>query len=88
MWQPRGLPAGRQDPEPRNTWQRQSPTQPGGEVQRHSTYDTAGAHPSQEARSRAIEHVVAPDPTFIGMRGPEPKTRDSVWMHTLLLVRT
>jgi hypothetical protein len=64
--------AGRRGPEPWDMWQRQSLPQPGGEVQKHGTHRSAGAHLSQKARSRAIVHVAASEPTSTEKRGPEP----------------
>jgi hypothetical protein len=36
--------AGRQGPEPYDIWQRQSPSQSGGEVQRHRAHGNAWIH--------------------------------------------
>jgi hypothetical protein len=58
--------------EPRDTWQRRSPHQTGGEVQRHRTRGSTAAHLSQEAMSRAIGHVAALESTSTGRRDPEP----------------
>jgi hypothetical protein len=52
--------------EPRDTWQRQSSLQSGGEIQRHRIRGSVRAHLSQEARSRVIGHVAAPKPTSVG----------------------
>jgi hypothetical protein len=52
--------------EPRDTWQQRSPSQPGGEVQRHRTLDSVGAHICLEARSGTIGHVIAPEPISAG----------------------
>jgi hypothetical protein len=46
-----------------DTWQRQSPPQPGGEVWRHRTRGSVETHLSREARSRAIGYVVVPEST-------------------------
>jgi hypothetical protein len=54
-------------------WQRQRPSQPGGEVQSHRTCDNAGAYLSLEARSGTAGHAVAPEPTSAGRRGLEPR---------------
>jgi hypothetical protein len=48
----------------RNTWQRRSLTQQGGEARGHGPRGSTGAHLSKEVRSGALEHVVAPEPTF------------------------
>jgi uncharacterized protein YqgV (UPF0045/DUF77 family) len=48
------------------------PPQPGGEVQRHRTRGSAGAHLSREVRSGAIGHVAALEPTSAGRQGLEP----------------
>jgi hypothetical protein len=58
--------------EPWDTWQRQSSPQLEGEVRRHRTRGSAEAHLNQEARSGAIAHMAAPEPTLAGRRGPEP----------------
>jgi hypothetical protein len=52
-------------------WQRRSPPQSGGEVQSQRTSGSARAHLSQEARSGAVEHVAAPEPTSAERRGLE-----------------
>jgi hypothetical protein len=54
---------GRRGPELRNTWQRQSLTQQGGEARGHVTRGSTGAHLSKEVRSGAVGHVVALEPT-------------------------
>jgi hypothetical protein len=54
---------GRRGPELRNTWQRRSSTQQGGEARGHVTRGSTGAHLSKEVRSGAVGHVVAPEPT-------------------------
>jgi hypothetical protein len=59
-------------------WQRQSPPQLRGKVRNHRTCGSAGAHLSWEARSGAIGHVAAPEPTLVGMRGL--KSYD-MWKH-------
>jgi hypothetical protein len=60
---------GRRGPELRNTWQRRSSTQQGGETQGHEPCDNTGAHLSKEVRFGAAGHVAAPDPTSVGMCG-------------------
>jgi hypothetical protein len=55
----------------RNTWQRWSSTQQGGEVQDHMTYGSTGAHLRREVRSGAAGHVSAPEPTSAGRCGPK-----------------
>jgi hypothetical protein len=42
------------------------------------TRDSVGAHLSKEARFRTVEHVVVPEPTSAGRRGP--KLRD-MWQY-------
>jgi hypothetical protein len=49
---------------PWDVWQRQSPSQSGGEVRRHKTCDSDEAHLSREVKSGAIEHVTALEPTL------------------------
>jgi hypothetical protein len=61
----------RRGPELRNTWQRRSLTQQGGEARGHVTRASTGAHPSKEVRSGAAGHVAAPEPTSIGRCGPK-----------------
>jgi hypothetical protein len=58
--------------EPRDTWQRRSPTQSGGEVRSHRTHGSVRAHLNREARSRAIGHVAASEPTSAERRDLEP----------------
>jgi hypothetical protein len=55
---------GRRGSELRNTWQRQSSTQQGGEAQGHRPLGSTGAHLSKEVRSEAAGHVAAPEPTL------------------------
>jgi hypothetical protein len=62
---------GRRGPELRNTWQRQSLTQQGGEARGHGTCDSTGAHLSKEVRSGAVGHVTALEPTSAGRCGPK-----------------
>jgi hypothetical protein len=57
---------GRWGPEPYDTWQHRSPPQPS-----HRTRDSVGAHLSWEAKSGAIWHMTAPEPTSTGWQGPE-----------------
>jgi hypothetical protein len=52
--------AGRRGPELRNTWQRRSSTQQGGEARGHGIRGSDGAHLGREARSGVEEHVAAP----------------------------
>jgi hypothetical protein len=61
----------RRGPELYDTWQRRSSPQPGGEVRSHMTRVSVKAHLSWEARSRAIGHVAALEPTSAWRRGPE-----------------
>jgi hypothetical protein len=58
--------AGRRGLELRNTWQRQSSTQQGGEAWGHGTHGSTGAHLNKEVRSGAVGHMAAPEPTSIG----------------------
>jgi hypothetical protein len=53
------------------TWQHQSPPQPGGGVQRCCTRGGTRALLSREAWSGAAVHVVAPEPSSAGKRGLE-----------------
>jgi hypothetical protein len=62
---------GRRGPELRNTWQRRSSTQKGGEARGHVTRGSTGAHLSKEVRSGAVGHVAAPVPTSAGRCGPK-----------------
>jgi hypothetical protein len=50
----------------------QSLTQQGGEVRSHETRGSAGAHHSQEVRSRVKGHVAGSEPTSAGKRGLKP----------------
>jgi hypothetical protein len=59
-------------------WQHQSPPQSGGEVQIHMTCGSAGVHLNQEARSEAIGHMTALEPTSAWRWGPEPR---GMWQH-------
>jgi hypothetical protein len=61
----------RKGPELRDTWQRRSSPQQGGEVRGHGTHGNAGALLSDEVRSGAVGHVVASEPTFVGRCGPK-----------------
>jgi hypothetical protein len=69
MAAPEPTSAGRRGPELRNTWQRQSSTQQGGEARGHVTRGSTGAHLSKEVRSDAAGHVAAPEPTSAGRCG-------------------
>jgi hypothetical protein len=62
---------GRRGPELRNTWQRRSSTQQGGEAWGHMTRGSTGAHLSKEVKSGAVGHVAAPEPTSVGTCGPK-----------------
>jgi hypothetical protein len=57
---------GKRGPELRDTWQRQSSSQQGGEVRGRETRGNAGAHLDREARSEVAGHVAAPEPTSAG----------------------
>jgi hypothetical protein len=57
---------GKRGPELRDTWQRRSSSQQGGEVRVRETRGNAGAHLDREARSRVAGHVAAPEPTSAG----------------------
>jgi hypothetical protein len=48
---------GRRDPEPRDTWQRQSPLKQGGRNRSHRTRGSAGALLSMEVESNVVGHV-------------------------------
>jgi hypothetical protein len=58
--------------EPWETWQRRSPPQLGGEIQSHRTCGSTGGQLGRVARSGAIGHMTALEPTSAGRRGPEP----------------
>jgi hypothetical protein len=64
--EPPSPPRGRQGLEPWGTWQHRSPPEQGGEVRSLVTHGTTGALPSREARSGALRHVVAPEPSQVG----------------------
>jgi hypothetical protein len=68
---PKPTSAGRRDPKLRNTWQRRSSTQKGGEVWSHGTRGGTGVHLDRKVRSEAAGHMEVPEPTSIGMRGPK-----------------
>jgi hypothetical protein len=70
--------AGRRGPELRNTWQRRSSTQQGGEARGHVTRGNTGDHFNKEVRSEAVGHVAALDPTSAGRCGPKLQL---VWQH-------
>jgi hypothetical protein len=63
--------AGRRGLELRNTWQRRSSTQQGGEARGHVTCGSTEAHLRKEVRSGATGHVMAPEPTSAGRCGPK-----------------
>jgi hypothetical protein len=54
---------------PRDTWQRRSSPQQGGEVRGCGTRGSAGAQLSKEVRSGVVGHMVAPEPTSAGRFG-------------------
>jgi hypothetical protein len=54
---------------PQATWQHRSSAQQGGEVRSHGPHGSTGAHLSEEVRSEAAGHVVAPEPTSAGRCG-------------------
>jgi hypothetical protein len=62
---------GKQDLELRDTWQRRSSPQQGGEVQGHGTRGSAGSHIGRETRSGATGLVAASEPTSAGRCGPK-----------------
>jgi hypothetical protein len=62
---------GRRGPELRNTWQRRSPPQQGGEVRSYGPRGSTRAHLNKEVRSGAAGHVAAPKPTSAGRCGPK-----------------
>jgi hypothetical protein len=68
----------RQSSEPWDTWQHQSSPCQGGKVQSRGTRGSAGAHLSKEARSGAVGHVVALDPTSVGRCGSKLQL---TWQH-------
>jgi hypothetical protein len=70
--------ARRRGPELRNTWQRCSSTQQGGETLSHVTRGSTGSQLSKEVRSEAAGHVVASEPTSAGRCGPKLQL---VWQH-------
>jgi hypothetical protein len=57
---------GRRGPELRNTWQRRSSTQQGGEARGHMPRGNTEDHLSKEVRSGTAGHVAAPEPTSAG----------------------
>jgi hypothetical protein len=63
--------AGKRGPKLRNTWQRRSSTQQGGEARGHGTCGSTGAHLGRQARSRAAGHMEVPELTSIERRGLE-----------------
>jgi hypothetical protein len=48
------------------------PSQQGGRIQSHGTHGNIRAHLNREARSEAIGHVAASEPTSARRQGPEP----------------
>jgi hypothetical protein len=58
----------RRGPELRDTWQRQSSPQQGGEVRGRGTCGGTGAHLDREVRSGTVRHVAASEPTSVGRR--------------------
>jgi hypothetical protein len=62
--------AGRRGPELRNTLQRRSSTNQGGEARGHGPRGSTGAHLSKVVRSGAAGHVAALKPTSAGKCGP------------------
>jgi hypothetical protein len=80
--------AGKGAPKLRDTWQRWSPPQQGGEVRGYGTRGSVRAHLSREARCRATGHVIAPEPTSTGGEVQSYRVCGSTWMHNLLLVLT
>jgi hypothetical protein len=58
--------AGRRGPELRNAWRRWSSTQQVDETRDHVPRGSTGAHLSNEVRSGAAGHLVAPKSTFTG----------------------
>jgi hypothetical protein len=53
----------------RDTWQRRSSPQQGGEVRGCGIFGGAGAHLYREVRSGAEGHIAAPELTSAGRRG-------------------
>jgi hypothetical protein len=66
MTAPEPTSAGRRGPELRNTWQRRSLTQQGGEARGHMTCGSTGAHLSKKVRSGAVRYMAAPESTSAG----------------------
>jgi hypothetical protein len=58
----------RRGPELRDTWQRQSSPQQGGDVRGRGTCGGAGAHLDREVRSGTVRHVAVSEPTSVGRR--------------------
>jgi hypothetical protein len=63
--------AGRQGPELKNAWRRQSSTQQGDKARGHGPRGSTGAHLSKEVRSGVAGHVAAPEPTSVGRCDPK-----------------
>jgi hypothetical protein len=62
----------RRDPVPRDTWQDRSSPRQKDEVQARETRGSTGARLTKEARSAAVGHVVATEPTSsAGRCGPK-----------------
>jgi hypothetical protein len=80
---PESFLVGRQGPEPWDTWQHRSPPEQGGGVQYHGTRGSVRALSSREAGSRAMRHVVAPEPSRAGRWDLELQ---GMWSYVLLLV--
>jgi hypothetical protein len=59
----------RRNPGPWDTWEHRSSSHQGGEVRGHKTCSSVRAHLSKEARSEAMGHMVAPEPTSAGRCG-------------------
>jgi threonine dehydrogenase-like Zn-dependent dehydrogenase len=62
---------GRRGTELRNTWQRRSSIQQGGEARGHVLCGSTGAHLNKEVRSGAVGHVAAAEPTSTGRCDPK-----------------
>jgi hypothetical protein len=75
----------RQGLELRDTWQRRSSTQLGGEVRGRGTRGSTGVHLVNEVRSRAEGHVAAQELTSARRRGLGP--RDTWWCRSPPLQR-
>jgi hypothetical protein len=62
----------------RDTWQRRSSPQQGGEVRGRGTHGGTGAHLGNEARSGAVGYMVASETTSVGRWGLGPR---GMWQH-------